>query len=109
MERAWRVHHAPLMLRRWYHDIGPIDFSTKEVPTWVTIWNVPPQLVTPKGISWIASKIGRPMNHFVRDGLLIKVCVMCDESSDKPTELELTMGDAWEIRAEVELRWPLLP
>ncbi|CAN1261724.1 hypothetical protein LINPERPRIM_LOCUS10964 [Linum perenne] len=32
------------------------------------------------GISWIASHVGKPLNHFVRDGLDIKVCLLRDRA-----------------------------
>ncbi|CAN1217023.1 hypothetical protein LINPERPRIM_LOCUS870, partial [Linum perenne] len=42
----------------------------------IVLKNVPPTLITPKGISWLASQIGQPINKFVWDGLDVKVCVL---------------------------------
>ncbi|CAN1243517.1 hypothetical protein LINPERPRIM_LOCUS5711 [Linum perenne] len=101
LERAWHVHHSPLLLRRWFHGIAPMVLSREAIPTWVTLRNVPPQLISLKGISWISSKIGRPMSRFVRDGLSVKVCILCGAAASKPTELDLIIGTD-EVKIEIE-------
>ncbi|CAN1294499.1 hypothetical protein LINPERPRIM_LOCUS22490 [Linum perenne] len=35
--------------------------------------NVPPVILTVEGISWISSKIGKPINKFFRDGMNVLV------------------------------------
>ncbi|CAN1323838.1 hypothetical protein LINPERPRIM_LOCUS32868, partial [Linum perenne] len=44
----------------------------------LTLKGVPPSLVTPEGVSWLASQVGTHINKFVRDGLDVKVCVIKD-------------------------------
>ncbi|CAN1331278.1 hypothetical protein LINPERPRIM_LOCUS35261 [Linum perenne] len=56
--------------------IKPIESSTREAPVWITFKKVLSAVVTPEGISWLASQVGYPINKFVRDGLDIKVCVI---------------------------------
>ncbi|CAN1292946.1 hypothetical protein LINPERPRIM_LOCUS21803 [Linum perenne] len=75
--------------------------SQEAILTWVTLRNVPPQLISLKGISWISSKIGRIMSRFVREGLSVKVCILCDASALKPTELVLIIGTD-EVKIEIE-------
>ncbi|CAN1215124.1 hypothetical protein LINPERPRIM_LOCUS62 [Linum perenne] len=95
LERAWHVHHSPLLLRCWFHGVAPMVLSQEAILTWVTLRNVPPQLISLMGISWISSKIGRRMSRFVREGLSVKVCI------SKPTELVLLIG-AGELKIEIE-------
>ncbi|CAN1337798.1 hypothetical protein LINPERPRIM_LOCUS37758 [Linum perenne] len=68
---------------------------------------VPPILINPEGISWLASQIGRPINKFVWDGLDIKVCVVKDvlEEMKKEIVVELDEDEFAAIAIEVpELR-----
>ncbi|CAN1340137.1 hypothetical protein LINPERPRIM_LOCUS38739 [Linum perenne] len=55
--------------------IQPMDFTPKEISTWVILKVVPPSL-TPDDISWLASLIASPINKFIRNGLDVKVCLL---------------------------------
>ncbi|CAN1289813.1 hypothetical protein LINPERPRIM_LOCUS20454 [Linum perenne] len=54
---------------------------------------VPPVLVTNDGISWVSSKIGKPINKFVRDGLNVKVCLLRDGTKPCPEEVRVEVDD----------------
>ncbi|CAN1215402.1 hypothetical protein LINPERPRIM_LOCUS205 [Linum perenne] len=54
---------------------------------------VPPVLVTSDGISWVSSKIGKPINKFVRDGLNVKVCLLRDGSKPCPEEVKVEVDN----------------
>ncbi|CAN1288776.1 hypothetical protein LINPERPRIM_LOCUS19993 [Linum perenne] len=54
---------------------------------------VPPVLVTNDGISWVSSKIGKPINKFVRDGLNVKVCLLRDGTKPCPAEVRVEVDD----------------
>ncbi|CAN1316552.1 hypothetical protein LINPERPRIM_LOCUS30107 [Linum perenne] len=82
-----------MVLRRWFRGIAPLAFSPAEIPTWVVLKKVPPVLVTPEGISWLASQVGRPINKSVRDGLDFKVCVVKDASIEPRDEIVVDLGD----------------
>ncbi|CAN0899486.1 hypothetical protein LINGRAHAP2_LOCUS20305 [Linum grandiflorum] len=49
-----------MILRRGKIGIRPLDLSPAAKPVWVTLRDVPPSLLTRKGISWLASQLGRP-------------------------------------------------
>ncbi|CAN0875644.1 hypothetical protein LINGRAHAP2_LOCUS10949 [Linum grandiflorum] len=53
----------------------------KEVPTWLTLTGIPPHLITNEGIGWVVSRIGEPINQFVRDMLTVNVCVLVAKGS----------------------------
>ncbi|CAN1314532.1 hypothetical protein LINPERPRIM_LOCUS29361 [Linum perenne] len=55
--------------------------------------DVPAELITPEGISWIATQFGKPVNKFVRLGFMIKVCVLRKPGLDDVSELKIDMGD----------------
>ncbi|CAN1292423.1 hypothetical protein LINPERPRIM_LOCUS21562 [Linum perenne] len=72
--------------------IKPIESSTREASVWITFKKVPPALVTPEGISWLASQVGKPINKFVRDGLDIKVCVIRDLTNQPKMRLVVALA-----------------
>ncbi|CAN1233104.1 hypothetical protein LINPERPRIM_LOCUS3793 [Linum perenne] len=84
LERSWHIHNTGMILRRWEKGIQPIDFSPKATPEWIEFQGVPPELITVKAVSWIASKVGKPLNKFVRDGTNVKVCVLRDRAIPCP-------------------------
>ncbi|CAN1254272.1 hypothetical protein LINPERPRIM_LOCUS8591, partial [Linum perenne] len=65
---------------------------------------VPPDLVTPKGISWLASQVGQSINKFVRDGLDVKVCVIKDVDDDSKTSLEMVLTGGEQCTIAIEYR-----
>ncbi|CAN1350271.1 hypothetical protein LINPERPRIM_LOCUS42106 [Linum perenne] len=66
-------------------DIEPIDFSADKKPVWIEMQGVPPELIYPEGISWLATQYGKPLSKFVRDGLKVSVCVLRgDKDIERP-------------------------
>ncbi|CAN1247641.1 hypothetical protein LINPERPRIM_LOCUS6417, partial [Linum perenne] len=89
LERSWHIHNSGLILRRWEKGVKPIDFSQASKPEWVEFQGVPPELITVDGVSWISSKVGKPMNKFVRDGTNVRVCVLRDRANPFPDEVKV--------------------
>ncbi|CAN1319728.1 hypothetical protein LINPERPRIM_LOCUS31374 [Linum perenne] len=46
--------------------IRPVDFAKELRPVWIEFSGVPPELLYPNGVSWLASQFGKPINWFVR-------------------------------------------
>ncbi|CAN1853267.1 hypothetical protein LINPERHAP1_LOCUS40960 [Linum perenne] len=76
VNRSWNIHHSAQVLQIWEEGIQPMDFTPTKIPTWVILKVVPPSLITPDGISRLASLIGTPVNMFNRNGLDVKVCLL---------------------------------
>ncbi|CAN1217333.1 hypothetical protein LINPERPRIM_LOCUS981 [Linum perenne] len=51
-----------------------------------------PALITSRGVSWLASQIGQPINKFIRDSLDVKVCVIKDISEAILSSIEVMMS-----------------
>ncbi|CAN1291538.1 hypothetical protein LINPERPRIM_LOCUS21194 [Linum perenne] len=102
MSRSWHIHRAPLILRRWYSDIEPIDFSADKKPVWIELQGVPPELIYSEGISWLATQYGKPISKFVRDGLKVSVCVLRGEKDIERPALFVDIGN--EEFAEVNVK-----
>ncbi|CAN1336949.1 hypothetical protein LINPERPRIM_LOCUS37379, partial [Linum perenne] len=71
-------------------------------PEWLTFKNVPPNVITVDGISWISSLIGKPIKRFVREGLKVKVCVLRDRASPCPTVICIELDDGEMCSIEIE-------
>ncbi|CAN1289679.1 hypothetical protein LINPERPRIM_LOCUS20390 [Linum perenne] len=82
-----------MFLRRWEKGIKPLDFSAKSTPEWITLRQVPPDVISVEGISWISSLLGKPVKRFVRDGLDVKVCILRDKVVPCPEEIGLEMEE----------------
>ncbi|CAN1338335.1 hypothetical protein LINPERPRIM_LOCUS38017 [Linum perenne] len=95
-----------MILRHWAPQITPIDFTPKEVPTWIVLKAVSPALVTPKGISWLASQVGQPVNKLIRDGLDVKVCVIKKVYEEVKTRLEVVLAGGEQCSIDVEYPEP---
>ncbi|CAN0829922.1 hypothetical protein LINGRAHAP2_LOCUS1255 [Linum grandiflorum] len=106
LNRSWHVHHSALVLRRWRPSIEPIDFSPKETPVWVTFCNIPPPMITKQGIEWLASRLGRPLTKYVRDGLNVKVCILMDVSLPPVHEIPILVGTHGLSTIQVEYPQP---
>ncbi|CAN1293976.1 hypothetical protein LINPERPRIM_LOCUS22267 [Linum perenne] len=88
-----------MVLRKWERGIRPIDFTPAATPVWIEFQGVPPEAITNEGVSWLASKIGKPLNKFVRDGVNIRVCVLRDRAIPCPEKLviEISKTDRFEV------------
>ncbi|CAN1301865.1 hypothetical protein LINPERPRIM_LOCUS25171 [Linum perenne] len=103
LERSWHIHHSAMVLRRWSYGITPIDFSPKELPVWIVMKRVPPILINPEGVSWLATQVGRPINKFVRDGLDVKICVVKDVHEEVKSELVVELEDEQIVTIPIEV------
>ncbi|CAN0847584.1 hypothetical protein LINGRAHAP2_LOCUS5050 [Linum grandiflorum] len=83
--RAWHIHHS---------GIQPLDLEVTEVPTWITLKGVPPQLITNEGVGWLVSRWGKPLNKLVRDGVNVKVCLLMDRNSCCPDSVNIQLDGA---------------
>ncbi|CAN1132774.1 hypothetical protein LINPERPRIM_LOCUS30271 [Linum perenne] len=103
LARLWHVHHLPLFLKRWSLDVTPICLQPKEVPVWIQLSKVPVPLCTHAGVGRLASLIGKPISKFVRNGTTVKVCVLMDDSAEKPSSLSVAVAG---IQHVVEVDYP---
>ncbi|CAN1241542.1 hypothetical protein LINPERPRIM_LOCUS5016 [Linum perenne] len=60
-------------------------------------------LIIPKGMSWLSSHIGRPLNKFVRDGLDIKVCIVKVVNEEIPGSIVVDIGEEEVVEIVIEI------
>ncbi|CAN1323393.1 hypothetical protein LINPERPRIM_LOCUS32714 [Linum perenne] len=94
-----------MILRKWEKGTRPVDFSPRATPEWIEFQGVPPEVISNEGVSWLASKIGKPLNKFVRDGVNIRVCLLRDRAIPCPEKLVIELPKE-EERYEVKIVQP---
>ncbi|CAN1244762.1 hypothetical protein LINPERPRIM_LOCUS6233, partial [Linum perenne] len=91
LSRSWHIHNKSMIMRRWESGIQPVVFSENQYPEWIIFKNVPPDVISVEGVSWLCSLIGKPVKKFIREGLDVKVCIIRDKASICPETLALEM------------------
>ncbi|KAJ4849686.1 hypothetical protein Tsubulata_037957 [Turnera subulata] len=97
----WHVNGIPLILRVWDSNIQKLDTTSSILPVWVQFNDVPLELSTREGLSYIASAVGKPlhMDHDCPKVLKtdrINVCIAVDFA--KPLLPKLLVNLDGEIR-----------
>ncbi|GKA59161.1 RNA-directed DNA polymerase, eukaryota, reverse transcriptase zinc-binding domain protein [Tanacetum coccineum] len=67
----WMVSNKPLMVQRWDPSIVMDKKDTETLPCWIKLYNVPLEAWTVKGISAIASGLGKPV---IMDKTTARLC-----------------------------------
>ncbi|KAJ4848626.1 hypothetical protein Tsubulata_045654 [Turnera subulata] len=107
----WHVGGIPLILWPWHSSIKKPDSSTAVYPVWVQLRNVPLELLTEEGLSYLASNLGTSL-HSDQDcsrlfrGDRANVCVEIDFS--KPLQQELIVDINGE-KAEIAISYSWKP
>nr|GEU89886.1 histidine kinase 3 [Tanacetum cinerariifolium] len=67
----WMVNRKPLVVQKWSVDLKLDSTELDKVPLWVRLCNIPVEAWTVKGISALASRIGKPV---VMDAVTASKC-----------------------------------
>ncbi|KAK8669687.1 hypothetical protein V6N13_107111 [Hibiscus sabdariffa] len=54
----WQIQNKPLVLRKWELNLKKLDIDPCKLPVWVQLYNVPLELYSKTGLSYIASALG---------------------------------------------------
>ncbi|GAV92184.1 DUF4283 domain-containing protein [Cephalotus follicularis] len=108
----WEVWGAYLALRRWEEGMSLSKDSFSSIPVWVKLANVPPELWTRPGLSYVASALGVPlcMDAATSAGNRLnfaRVCVEMKASSSFPNSFKVRCRSG--ILAEVMVQYVWKP
>ncbi|GKC60779.1 RNA-directed DNA polymerase, eukaryota, reverse transcriptase zinc-binding domain protein, partial [Tanacetum coccineum] len=67
----WLINDKPLLVQKWQHDICLDKKELSRLPSWVKLLNVPLEAWTHRGISALASGVGKPI---IMDATSIEIC-----------------------------------
>ncbi|XVE48983.1 hypothetical protein DITRI_Ditri01bG0045400 [Diplodiscus trichospermus] len=109
-EGPWHVQNKPLIVRKWEPGLTTLDLDFSRIPLWVHLSNVPLELFTKEGLSYIASAIGNPlyMDRIIAAQQRLayaKICVELDVNLEVPDSIEVQMKDGTLITIWVETPW----
>ncbi|XVE90995.1 hypothetical protein DITRI_Ditri20bG0120300 [Diplodiscus trichospermus] len=104
----WHIQNKPIIVRKWELGLRTLDFNMAKLPIWVQLSNVPLELFTQRGISYIASALGNPlyMDRFTasQQGLAYaKVCIEIDTKLEIPKEIVVELHDGTFADIQVEI------
>lgn len=94
----WSIGGKPLALRPWTPNMDVQNFSESKIPIWVKFFNVPFEFWTAKGLSYVASSIGKPLylDQVTRTRCRLdfaRICVEVDTKDVLPEEVYLRVGN----------------
>ena len=106
----WHIQNKPLIVRKWEPGLQSLEFNMRKLPIWVHLGNVPLEIFTNKGLSYIASILGTPLymdRITARQERLAyaKICVEIEACKEIPQTIEIVMGNGSTVTISVEVPW----
>ncbi|KAG5548392.1 hypothetical protein RHGRI_013920 [Rhododendron griersonianum] len=102
----WHFGGRLLVLQQWHPHMCLQKELVSKIPIWVQLYNVPLELWTAQGLSYVASAIGRPlyadrMTETCKRLNYAKVCVEVDVDSELLDSFDVVLanGDTFTIKA----------
>ena len=106
----WHIQNKPLIVRKWEPGMESLQLNMAKLPIWIQLGNIPLELFTQRGISYIASAIGNPlyMDRITASQQRLafaKVCVEVEAAKDIPKIIEVERRNGSIIPVGVEIPW----
>ena len=94
----WHIQNKHLIVRKWEPGMGALEFNMRKLPIWIHLGNVPLELFSQKGLSYIASSIGNPLymdriTAAKQRLAFAKICVKIKATMVMPKSIEVEMGN----------------
>ncbi|XP_039008858.1 uncharacterized protein LOC120137070 [Hibiscus syriacus] len=104
------ILNKPLILRKWEPNLNRLQFDLSRIPVWVHLFNVPLELFSRNGLSYIASAIDSPLTMdsvtAARSHLeFAKVCIEIGANDVIPKFVNMVIKDGKSISIVVEVPW----
>lgn len=106
----WHIQNKPLIVRKWEPGMRSLEFNMAKLPLWIHLGNIPLELFTQTGISYIASALGNPlyMDRFTANQQRVafaKVCIEVEAAKEIPNTIEVQLRDGSLVMVHVEVPW----
>lgn len=107
----WNIAEIPVVMAKWFPLIEDIKQETHSIPLWVHMKNVPMDMFTWKGLSFVSSPVGTPIRlHPETEQCVnlkvVKIFVKVDLSKEMPKSMNFTFRGK---ETRVEYSYPWLP
>ncbi|XVF70698.1 hypothetical protein PTKIN_Ptkin11bG0183300 [Pterospermum kingtungense] len=99
-----------LIIHKWEEGMDSLEFNMARLPVWVHLDNVPLEAFTEKGLSYIASVLGKPlyMDRYTTQTERLsyaRVCVELDAVKDIPYAIEVELRKGRTVWVQVSIPW----
>lgn len=106
----WHMAGRPIVLKKWQPNMSLNKEHCKTIPIWVNFYNVPLEFWTDKGLSYIASAVGKPlyadnMTTAVQRIQYARICIEVSPESQLPEKFELEVDGGNLVEIAVEYNW----
>ncbi|XVE55634.1 hypothetical protein DITRI_Ditri03aG0174400 [Diplodiscus trichospermus] len=106
----WHIQNKPLIVRKWEPGLKSLDFNMYKLPVWVHLSNIPHELFTQSGISYVASALGNPLyrDRFTASEQRLafaKVCIEIEASKDIPQAINVELRNGTIVQIYVDVPW----
>ena len=108
----WNIADMPMFVSKWSPVIEEAQPEIKTMPLWVTLRNVPHNMYTWKGLSFLASSVGEPKKlhpdtELCKSFEKAKVFIEVDLSKDLPKQYRFKSDKG--VDALIDYKYPWLP
>ncbi|XP_039009969.1 uncharacterized protein LOC120138595 [Hibiscus syriacus] len=108
--KASPIKHKPIFLRRWEPNLKELQFDLIRMPIWIHLYNVPLELFSRRGLSYIASAGGRPLHMdsvtAAREKLeYAQVCIEITDGSSIQDRIDVVLNDESVASIRVSVPW----
>ncbi|XVE88719.1 hypothetical protein DITRI_Ditri19aG0091600 [Diplodiscus trichospermus] len=106
----WHIQNKPLIIRKREPGMSSLDLDLTRVPVWIHLRNVPLELFTKDGLSYIANLVGTPlyMDWIIATQKRLafaKICVELDINAEVLETIDVRMKNDTLITVHVEVPW----
>ncbi|XP_039020175.1 uncharacterized protein LOC120151933 [Hibiscus syriacus] len=106
----WHIHNNPLILRKWEPNLKSLSFNLSKIPVWILLFNVPLELFSRAGLSYVDSAIGVPVSMDTITASksrleFAKVCVEIGANDTIPRYVDVVLKDGKTTSILVEVPW----
>lgn len=94
----WYISNKLIVLKHWKEGMVSLFESCTTTPVWVKFFNIPMSYLSPKGLSFIASAVGKPLfvdkvTEKLEPMNFARVCIEITTASALPDNLVVTIFD----------------
>ena len=106
----WHIQNKPLIVRKWEAGMKSLDFTMARLPVWIQLGNVPLELFTNNGLSYISSAIGKPlyMDRVTASQKRLayaKICVEVEATTEISSFIDVKLRNGTMTSVTVEVPW----
>lgn len=106
----WYIKGQFLVLQKWEAGMETLELNLSRLPVWIQFSNIPLELFTKTGLSYIASAVGIPLycdkiTAYQKRLAFARICVEIDVSDNIPEVIEVEMKNGNIVYVYTKVSW----